>query len=62
MDFSKYQTMDPDLLLGLVNTELRNHSKDLDDLCRTHNLDEKLLIECLGMGGYEWKEEQNQFR
>lgn len=62
MDFSKWQNMDPHLLVGLVNTELRNHSESLDDLVKTHDISEKDLIEKLNAAGYEFREEQKQFR
>ncbi len=45
MDFSKWQNIDPHLLVGLVNTELRNYSESLDDLVKTHDISEEDLIE-----------------
>ena len=39
MKLSSFETMDPLLLPGLINTALRNDSDDLDDLVRTHDLD-----------------------
>ena len=54
--------MDPHLLVGLVNTELRNNAQSLSDLCKTHDLDQEQLIERLAKGGYEWRAEQKQFR
>jgi hypothetical protein len=62
MDLGSYITMDPHLLLGLVNTELRNHCDSLDDLVKTHDLDQEKLEEKLGAAGYIYKPEQNQFR
>lgn len=62
MDLGSYLTMDPHLLLGLVNTELRNHCDSLDDLVKTHDLDQEQLEEKLGRAGYVYKAEQNQFR
>lgn len=62
MNLTNYQAMDPHLLVGLINTELRNHSEGLDDLCKTHHLEETLLRECLLAGGYEWRPDQGQFR
>ena len=62
MDLSSFHSMDPHLLVGLVNTELRNHCDSLEDLVRTHDLDEQLLIERLGKGDYAYQPEQNQFR
>jgi len=54
--------MDPHLLVGLVNTELRNHSESLDDLVKTHDLPEDDLIRKLEEAGYGYRAEQNQFR
>jgi hypothetical protein len=45
-----------------VNTELRNHSESLDDLVKTHDISESELIEKLRKAGYEFREEQKQFR
>ncbi|MEK7949780.1 DUF4250 domain-containing protein [Luteolibacter sp. Y139] len=54
--------MDPHLLLGLLNTELRNHCDSLDDLVKTHGLDPKKLTEKMAKVGYEYQAAQNQFR
>ncbi|GHC56561.1 DUF4250 domain-containing protein [Roseibacillus persicicus] len=62
MNLSNYQSMDPHLLVGLVNTELRNNASSLEDLCKTHNLEPQELQARLAQGGYEWRPEQKQFR
>lgn len=62
MDWSRYLEMDPHLLVGLVNTELRNHSSSLADLCRTHDVDMDKLTEHLASKDYIWQEAQGQFR
>jgi Domain of unknown function (DUF4250) len=62
MDLSNFLRMDPHLLVGLVNTELRNHCESLDDLVKTHNLDQELLENRLTDAGYVYRSEQNQFR
>lgn len=54
--------MDPHLLVGLVNTELRNHCESLEDLVKTHNLDLEALVEKLAKADYFYQEEQRQFR
>ena len=54
--------MDPHLLVGLVNTELRNHSESLEDLIKTHDLPEDDLKGKLAEAGYGYQPEQNQFR
>ena len=62
MDLSNYLRMDPHLLVGLVNTELRNHSESLDDLVKSHHLESNLLLERLAAAGYIYMPEQKQFR
>ena len=62
VDLTTFQTMDPHLLVGLVNTELRNHCDSLDDLVLTHGLDQDSLLERLRQGDYAYQAEQNQFR
>ncbi|MEO7100770.1 MAG: DUF4250 domain-containing protein [Luteolibacter sp.] len=62
MNLSHYLQMDPHLLLGLINTELRNHCDSLEDLVKTHNLSEQELVEKLAKAGYVFHPEQNQFR
>ncbi len=62
MDLSRFATMDPHLLLGLLNTELRNHCDSLEDLVKTHNLDEEALVAKMSAADYIYQPEQNQFR
>jgi hypothetical protein len=62
MDLSKCLTLDPHLLVGLLNTELRNHCDSLDDLVKTHNLDLAELVEKMAAAVYHYQSEQNQFR
>ena len=62
MDFSKWEDMDPHLLVGLLNTELRNHAESLDDLLKTHDLPADGLLRKMEAAGYEYREGQRQFR
>lgn len=62
MDLSNYLNMDPNLLVGLVNTELRNQSESLDDLVKTHHLEIDALVSRLAEVGYDYMPEQRQFR
>ena len=62
MDWTKFESMDPHLLVGLVNTELRNHSESLEDLCRSHDIDSEKLSAKLAAADYRYQPEQNQFR
>jgi hypothetical protein len=62
MDLSNFDAMDPHLLLGVVNTELRDFCDSLDDLCKTHGIIEAALLARLEAAGYEYRPEQKQFR
>lgn len=62
MDLSKCLHMDPHLLVGLVNTELRNHCESLDDLVKTHGIDESALVNTLAAAEYAYQPQHNQFR
>ena len=62
MDLTNYLQMDPHLLYGLVNTELRNHCDSLDDLVKTHDLDQEELVAKLAKAGYDYQPALNQFR
>jgi hypothetical protein len=61
-DWTRLHQLDPHLLVGLLNTELRNQADSLDDLCRTHDIDAAALSARLESIGYQYQEEQNQFR
>jgi len=62
MDLSSFSTMDPHLLVGLVNTELRNQCDSLEDLVATHGIDREQLLARLGSAYFTYEPEQNQFR
>ncbi len=62
MNLRRYTDMDPNLLLGLVNTALRNDAEDLEDLVRQHDLDASVLAERLASIGYAYESDLRQFR
>lgn len=62
MDLSNFKHTDPNLLVGLVNTELRNQADSLEDLCRSHDIDETQLRAYLQQADYQYRVEQKQFR
>ena len=62
MKLDRFDSMDPHLLVGLVNTELRNNADDLPDLCKTHNIEEKALKDRLAQADYFFQEDSGQFR
>ena len=62
MNLKTFATMDPHLLVGLVNTELRNNAKSLSDLCKTHGLKQKELVARLASADFHYNDETKQFR
>lgn len=62
MDWTRFESIDPHLLVGLVNTELRNHADSLEELCAMHDLDAGKLTARLASADYHYQTEQNQFR
>ncbi|MDF1741070.1 MAG: DUF4250 domain-containing protein [Verrucomicrobiales bacterium] len=62
MNLSSYETLDPHLLVGLINTALRNDCDSLDDLVKTHDLDQDALEGRLRSAGYQYMPDLNQFR
>lgn len=53
---------DPMMLLSVINTKLRDHYKDLDNLCNDLEVNKEELIEKLGNIDYEYIAEMNQFK
>lgn len=62
MDWSQFESMDPHLLVGLVNTELRNQADSLEDLCKTHGIEQAALEAYLRQADYHYQPAQQQFR
>lgn len=52
---------DPMMLLSFVNTSLRDKGVDLDELCKSFNVDKKEIEEKLDKMGYTYNNELNKF-
>jgi len=52
---------DPVMLLSYINTQLRDHYSDLEDLCLSLSEDKEVIIEKLGKIQYFYSREKNQF-
>ena len=52
---------DPVILLGVVNTKLRDFYPSLDVMCDDMQIDKQELTEKLGMIDYEYDAVRNQF-
>lgn len=53
---------DPFILLGVINTKLRDEYADLDDLCVSLGIDRDELESALGDAGFSYQKSANQFR
>ncbi|MBU5314664.1 DUF4250 domain-containing protein [Clostridium bornimense] len=61
MDNNKLKTMDPFMLLSIVNMKLRDFYSNLDSYCDDIGIDKELLKERLLTVGYKYEEETNNF-
>ncbi|GAA0755606.1 hypothetical protein SDC9_60171 [bioreactor metagenome] len=62
MDRESILSMDPNILLSLVNMKLRDFYSNLSALCEDIDVTEEELIEKLSSIGYKYEKEQNQFK
>ncbi|BCK63377.1 hypothetical protein BWQ95_03565 [Aeromonas hydrophila] len=62
MNLNNFATMDVNMLLSLVNMQLRDRFDDLDDLCKSQDLDKAALVARLASGDFHYQEDQKQFR
>ena len=62
MNLNNFATMDVNMLLSLVNMQLRDRFDDLADLCKAQDLDKAALVARLASGDFHSQEDQKQFR
>ncbi|ATP09835.1 DUF4250 domain-containing protein [Aeromonas salmonicida] len=62
MNLNNFATMDVNMLLSLVNMQLRDRFDDLDDLCKAQDLDKEALVTRLASGDFHYLPDQKQFR
>ena len=62
MDLKKFATMDVNMLLSLINMQLRDRYDDLEDLCKAQDLEQAALEARLASGDFHYQPEQKQFR
>ena len=53
---------DPVILLSFINMKLRDEFADLDELCKTLDIDRNMLEEKLSSIDYRYDPSSNQFR
>lgn len=62
MDRESVLSMDPNILLSLVNMKLRDFYSNLEALCEDIGVTEEELMGKLSLIGYKYEKEQNQFK
>lgn len=56
-----YLPSDPNILLSVINTKLRDEYSSLDDLCDSLDIEKDRLTYDLKSAGYKYNEALNQF-
>ncbi|HIF9077801.1 TPA: DUF4250 domain-containing protein [Photobacterium damselae] len=62
MDLSKFEAMDPIMLMSIVNMKIRDEFGDLDSLVKFYDIDKDKLIKKLANSGFDYLPEAKQFR
>lgn len=62
MNEETIRSMDPNILLSLVNMKLRDFYGSLESFCIENDISKNLICERLGTIGYSYNGELNQFR
>ena len=56
------ESMDPNILLSIINMKLRNEFRNFEDLCAYYNLDSDKIKTKLNQIDYYYKNDENQFK
>ncbi|MGL5292995.1 MAG: DUF4250 domain-containing protein [Aeromonas sp.] len=62
MELHTFATMDINMLLSVINMQLRDRYDDLDDLCRAQEINQDALIARLASADFHYLPAQKQFR
>ncbi|WP_305460392.1 DUF4250 domain-containing protein [Photobacterium leiognathi] len=62
MDLAKFESMDPIMLMSIVNMKIRDEFQNLDELVKYYDIDRQKLIDKLTSAGFEYLPEAKQFR
>ncbi|OLQ79519.1 hypothetical protein BIT28_17625 [Photobacterium proteolyticum] len=62
MDVKNFETMDPVMLMSIVNMKIRDEFGDLDNLVKYYGIDKDKLVARLANAGFDYLPEANQFR
>lgn len=62
MDKQQIESMDPMILLSMINMKLRDFYSSLDALCSDLGIEKDIIINKLSSIGYDYNEEHNAFK
>lgn len=62
MDSDKYISMDPNILVSIINMKLRDFYSSLNALCDDMSINQEVLVEKLNSVGYVYDKDTNQFK
>lgn len=57
-----FETKDINMLLSMLNMKLRDEFSSLSSLTSYYNVDKEALLEKMKANGYEYVEDNNQFK
>ena len=62
MDNEQFKSMDPNILISIINMKLRDFYSNLSVLCDDMDINEEELKNKLSLAGYKYDENSNQFK
>ncbi|QUJ66888.1 DUF4250 domain-containing protein [Photobacterium sp. GJ3] len=62
MNLKQFETMDPVMLMSIVNMKIRDEFGDLDSLVRFYEIDKDQLVAKLAGAGFDYLPQAKQFR
>ncbi|EFP94887.1 DUF4250 domain-containing protein [Vibrio caribbeanicus] len=62
MNLEQFESMDPVILLSMVNMKIRDEFGDLDNLVKFYDIDKAKLVKKLSDAGFDYLVEAKQFR
>ncbi|OEF23893.1 DUF4250 domain-containing protein [Vibrio rumoiensis] len=62
MNLANFETMDPIMLMSIVNMKIRDEFGDLENLTKFFDIDQQKLVNKLAAAGFDYLPEVKQFR
>ncbi|WP_417884262.1 DUF4250 domain-containing protein [Vibrio rumoiensis] len=62
MNLANFESMDPVMLMSIINMKLRDEYGDLDNLVKAFDIDKQALVNKLASAGFDYLPDVKQFR